>query len=96
MGQGAARMDRNRLGMPSAGRATFQGGDVEAVLARTEVLLEEGDLDAAAREMNGLQGWAKVLSKDWLGECRRVLEVRQALELVQRGNTGGKVVLQLA
>ncbi|KAG9189899.1 hypothetical protein G6011_06767 [Alternaria panax] len=58
------------------------GGDVEAVLARTEVLLEEGDLDAAAREMNGLQGWAKVLSKDWLGEVRRVLEVRQALDVV--------------
>ncbi|KAF2440421.1 hypothetical protein P171DRAFT_100580 [Karstenula rhodostoma CBS 690.94] len=51
------------------------GQDVEAVLARTESLLEEGDLDAAAREMNGLQGWAKVLSKDWLGECRRSLLV---------------------
>ncbi|KAF1842295.1 uncharacterized protein K460DRAFT_409709 [Cucurbitaria berberidis CBS 394.84] len=58
------------------------GGDVEAVLARTEVLLEEGDLDAATREMNGLQGWAKVLSKDWLSECRRVLEVRQALDVI--------------
>jgi mitofilin len=58
------------------------GGDVEAVLARTEVLLEEGDLDGAAREMNGLHGWAKVLSKDWLGECRRVLEVRQALDVI--------------
>jgi mitofilin len=58
------------------------GGDVEAVLARTEVLLEEGDLDAAAREMNGLQGWAKVLSKDWLSECRRVLEVKQALDVI--------------
>jgi mitofilin len=58
------------------------GQDVEAVLARTEVLLEEGDLDAAAREMNGLAGWAKVLSKDWLGECRRVLEVRQALDVI--------------
>lgn len=58
------------------------GADVEAVLARTEVLLEEGDLDAAAREMNGLQGWAKVLSKDWLAECRRVLEVRQALDVI--------------
>ncbi|KAF1914019.1 mitochondrial inner membrane protein Mitofilin [Ampelomyces quisqualis] len=58
------------------------GQDVESVLARTEVLLEEGDLDAAAREMNGLQGWAKVLSKDWLSECRRVLEVRQALDVI--------------
>ncbi|KAF2110471.1 mitochondrial inner membrane protein Mitofilin [Lophiotrema nucula] len=58
------------------------GQDVEAVLARTEVLLEEGDLDAAAREMNGLQGWAKVLSKDWLSEARRVLEVKQALDVI--------------
>lgn len=58
------------------------GGDVEATLARTEVLLEEGDLDAAAREMNSLQGWAKVLSKDWLAECRRVLEVKQALDVI--------------
>jgi mitofilin len=58
------------------------GQDVEAVLARAESLLEEGDLDAAAREVNGLQGWAKVLSKDWLGECRRVLEVKQALDVI--------------
>jgi mitofilin len=58
------------------------GKDVEAVLARTEVLLEEGDLDSAAREMNGLEGWAKVLSRDWLGEVRRVLEVRQALDVI--------------
>jgi len=55
---------------------------VEAVLARTEALLEEGDLDFAAREMNSLQGWAKVLSKDWLSECRRVLEVKQALDVI--------------
>ncbi|KAF2020366.1 hypothetical protein BU24DRAFT_416073 [Aaosphaeria arxii CBS 175.79] len=58
------------------------GQDVEAILARTEVLLEEGDLDAAAREINGLQGWAKVLSKDWLSDARRVLEVRQALDVI--------------
>jgi MICOS complex subunit MIC60 len=58
-----------------------QGGDVESVLTRTETLLEEGDLDAAAREMNTLQGWAGVLSKDWLQECRKVLEVRQALDV---------------
>jgi MICOS complex subunit MIC60 len=57
------------------------GGDVESVLTRTETLLEEGDLDAAAREMNTLQGWAGVLSKDWLQECRKVLEVRQALDV---------------
>lgn len=58
-----------------------QGSDVESVLTRTETLLEEGDLDNAAREMNTLQGWSAVLAKDWLQDCRKVLEVRQALEV---------------
>lgn len=57
------------------------GGDVESVLARTQMWLEEGDLDAAAREINGLQGWAKVISRDWLSDCRRVLEVQQAMDV---------------
>lgn len=59
-----------------------EGDDVESILTRTETLLEEGDLDAAAREMNGLKGWAKTLSKDWLGEVRKVLEVKQALDVI--------------
>ncbi|KAG4433030.1 hypothetical protein IFR05_011491 [Cadophora sp. M221] len=58
------------------------GDDVESILTRTETFLEEGDLDAAAREMNGLQGWAKTLSRDWLGEVRKVLEVQQALDVI--------------
>ena len=57
------------------------GDDVESVLTRVESLLEEGNIDAAAREMNTLQGWAKILSKDWLGDVRKVLEVRQALDV---------------
>jgi MICOS complex subunit MIC60 len=57
------------------------GDDVESILTRTETFLEEGDLDGAAREMNGLKGWAKTLSKDWLGEVRKVLEVQQALDV---------------
>lgn len=61
--------------------AVTDGNDVESVLVRTENLLEEGNLDAAAREMNTLQGWAKILSKDWLADVRRVLEVKQALEV---------------
>lgn len=59
------------------------GSDVESILTRTETLLEEGDLDGAAREMNSLQGWAKVLSRDWLGDVRKVLEVKQALEVIE-------------
>lgn len=65
------------------------GDDVESVLTRTETLLEEGDLDGAAREMNGLDGWAKRLSGDWIAEARRVLEVRQAVEVI-----GAEVRLQ--
>jgi MICOS complex subunit MIC60 len=57
------------------------GNDVESVLSRTETLLEEGNLDGAAREMNELTGWAKTLSRDWLAEIRRVLEVQQALDV---------------
>ncbi|EEU48806.1 uncharacterized protein NECHADRAFT_75325 [Fusarium vanettenii 77-13-4] len=59
-----------------------EGNDVESVLTRTQTYLEEGDLDSAAREMNGLEGWAKTLSKDWLGEVRKVLEVQQALDVI--------------
>ncbi|KAJ2958042.1 hypothetical protein NQ176_g11203 [Zarea fungicola] len=59
-----------------------EGDDVESILTRTQTFLEEGDLDAAAREMNGLEGWAKTLSRDWLGEVRKVLEVEQALDVI--------------
>lgn len=58
-----------------------EGDDVESVLTRTQTYLEEGDLDSATREMTGLQGWAKTLSKDWLSEARKVLEVQQALDV---------------
>jgi mitofilin len=58
-----------------------EGSDVESILTRTQTYLEEGDLDAAAREMNGLKGWARTLSKDWLSEVRKVLEVQQALDV---------------
>ncbi|PTU20756.1 hypothetical protein P175DRAFT_0501383 [Aspergillus ochraceoroseus IBT 24754] len=63
--------------------AVAGGDDVESILVRTENLLEEGNLDGAAREMNCLKGWAKILSKDWLGDVRRVLEVKQALEVIE-------------
>ncbi|KAM5468261.1 MICOS complex subunit mic60 [Microsporum audouinii] len=59
------------------------GDDVESILTRTEKLLEEGNLDEAAREMNALRGWSKLLSKDWLADVRRVLEVRQAMDVIQ-------------
>lgn len=57
------------------------GEDVESILTRTETFLEEGDLDSAAREMNQLQGWSKVLARDWLREARLLLEVKQAVDV---------------
>lgn len=83
----AASFVLSRFMFKKKGRAV--GDDVESVLTRTEMLLEEGDLDGAAREMNGLEGWAKQLSRDWIGEARRVLEVRQAVEVI-----GAEVRLQ--
>ena len=64
-----------------------EGSDVESILTRTQTFLEEGDLDSAAREMNGLEGWAKTLSKDWLAEVRKVLEVQQALDVSSHTHT---------
>ncbi|WEW59290.1 MICOS complex subunit mic60 [Emydomyces testavorans] len=59
------------------------GDDVESILTRAESFLEEGRFDEAAREMNSLEGWSKILSKDWLADVRRVLEVKQALEVIE-------------
>lgn len=77
----AASAVLSRFMFSKRGEGMPEGSDVEAVLTRTEVLLEEGDLDGAAREMNGLHGWAGVLSRDWVQECRRVLETKQALDV---------------
>lgn len=57
------------------------GSDVLSVLARAEYHMNEKDLDSAARELNQLQGTAKVLLADWLDAARRRLEVLQALEV---------------
>lgn len=77
----AASAVLSRFMFQKQGAGVPEGEDVEAVLTRTQVSLEEGDIDGAAREMNGLKGWAGVLSRDWVAECRRVLEVKQALDV---------------
>ncbi|KAH7913532.1 mitochondrial inner membrane protein Mitofilin [Hygrophoropsis aurantiaca] len=60
-----------------------QGSDVLSVLSRAEYFMNEKDLDNAARELNQLQGTAKVLLQDWLEAARKRLEVQQALEVIQ-------------
>ena len=57
------------------------GEDVESVLARAESWLARGDLESAAREVNGLKGWAKRLAGDWLDDVRRVCAVRMAVDV---------------
>ena len=58
-----------------------EGSDVLSVLARAEHYLNEKDLDTAARELNQLNGPAKVLLTDWLDAARKRLEVLQALRV---------------
>ncbi|KAI4797556.1 hypothetical protein E4T44_12086, partial [Aureobasidium sp. EXF-8845] len=78
----AASAVLSRFMFNKQGAGMPEGDDVEAVLSRTQVFLEEGDVDGAAREMNSLGGWAGVLSKDWVAECRRVLETKQAIDVI--------------
>ncbi|OMH79800.1 MICOS complex subunit MIC60 [Zancudomyces culisetae] len=60
-----------------------EGTDTEAVLARTRYYLLSNNLDAAARELNQLQGWPKVLASDWLDSARSRLEIEQFLNVLQ-------------
>lgn len=57
------------------------GDDVPSVLARAQFHLERRDLDGAARQLNQLKGWPKVLVEDWLQAARRRLEVEQHLDV---------------
>lgn len=60
-----------------------QGDDVISTLSRAEWYLTHRDLESAAREVNQLTGWPKILARDWLEAARRHLEVRQALQIVE-------------
>ncbi|WFD34322.1 MICOS complex subunit mic60 [Malassezia cuniculi] len=68
-------------------RGPVEGDDVQSTVARAEWYLEQRNLDAAAREINQLRGWAKILAADWLAAARRRLETDQALELVDTTNS---------
>lgn len=43
---------------------------------------ENGDIDSAARQLNRLRGWQRVLALDWLSNARRYLELKQALDVI--------------
>ena len=59
------------------------GDDVVSVLSRAQAYLLNRDLDSAVREINQLNGWPKILARDWLVAARKHLEVRQALQIVE-------------
>ncbi|WFD45192.1 MICOS complex subunit mic60 [Malassezia psittaci] len=65
-------------------RGLVPGKDVASTVARAEWFLDHQDLDSAARELNQLTGWAKILATDWLEEARKRLEVDQALDLIEK------------
>ncbi|GAA5929698.1 Mic60p [Sporobolomyces koalae] len=63
------------------------GDDVVSTIARAKFWLSNKDLDLAAREVNSLKGWPKALASDWLKAARNHLEVKLALEVVEREAT---------
>ena len=62
-------------------RGYVKGDDVGSKLARIEALLEGGRLEEATREVNSFEGWGRELSRDWLRDARKRLEVCQAIEV---------------
>ncbi|KAI8803225.1 mitochondrial inner membrane protein-domain-containing protein [Cladochytrium replicatum] len=65
-------------------RGIVVGDDVEAVLARAEHRLEEGDVMGATREVvGGLKGWQAMVARDWIEEAKRHLEIKQALKAIE-------------
>lgn len=67
-------------------RGPVPGDDVQSTVARASWHLDHRNLDAAARDINQLRGWPKVLAADWLDAVRRRLETDQALDIVSEAN----------
>ncbi|OAV97877.1 hypothetical protein PTTG_07316 [Puccinia triticina 1-1 BBBD Race 1] len=57
--------------------------DPISVLTQVNSLLDRKDLDQAARLLNSLDGWPKVLARDWLQAARRHLELHQAIQVIE-------------
>ncbi|KAJ3270993.1 Formation of crista junctions protein 1 [Terramyces sp. JEL0728] len=59
------------------------GNTTDSILSRAQYYLDHDDIDSAAREINQLNGWVKVLAGDWLDSARNHLQTVQAVELVE-------------
>lgn len=55
--------------------------ETDTIIEQAERYLREGDIEAAAREVNQLQGWAKVAAKDWLEAARRKVKANYAYDV---------------
>ncbi|KAJ3309629.1 Formation of crista junctions protein 1 [Boothiomyces sp. JEL0838] len=59
------------------------GNTTDSILSRAQYYLDHDDVDSAAREINQLSGWVKVLASDWLDSARNHLKTVQAIEIVE-------------
>ncbi|KAJ3252312.1 Formation of crista junctions protein 1, partial [Boothiomyces macroporosus] len=59
------------------------GNTTDSILSRAQYYLDHDDVDSAAREINQLGGWVKVLASDWLDSARNHLKTVQAIEIVE-------------
>ena len=64
-------------------RSPTPGTTSDCVLSRAAHHINHGDLDSAAREINQLKGWTKVLARDWLDALRCHLTLNQAIDAIE-------------
>ena len=64
-------------------RSPIPGTTGDCVLSRAAHHINHGDLDSAAREINQLKGWTKVLARDWLEASRCHLTLNQAIDAIE-------------
>ncbi|KAA1094508.1 Formation of crista junctions protein 1 [Puccinia graminis f. sp. tritici] len=60
-----------------------QPQDPIPILNQVNELLDIKDLEQATRLLNSLNGWPKVLTRDWLQMARRHLELNQAIQFIE-------------
>eukprot|EP00039_Didymoeca_costata_P014874 m.245846 g.245846 ORF g.245846 m.245846 type:complete len:855 (-) comp16109_c6_seq1:48-2612(-) len=59
----------------------YPGTRADLIMSRADDMIRNGDLEGATREVNQLQGAARITAKAWLQDARDFLEVQQALRV---------------
>lgn len=65
------------------GRAPSMRDATQSTLRAVDAFIQEGDLENALRTANQIDGWPRVVLKEWIGHCRRILELEQGLSLLR-------------